>query len=494
MPAPFRRLLLTLLLLGLVRPISVRADAPPDKLYRPACGPKDVERRTDWYGVYLGKTKIGYVKMARDRLVDGAIRETQEMHMKLVSFGQKAELSNTQITVFAATKPYPLLSAILRQNDGKVEQTTTVTLTKDGYEAVHVTSGQVRKKLLKNVDYRLADALAGDMWIRSGPKAGDRISVRHFDLMDQKMDVQDSKLLTVQDSIAKGVKVRTFTIETASRAKKIKAISRHDQTGLLLSDQVAVFELRLESEQQAKDTRYSADLFVMGMVKIDRKLGEPKNVTELVLEVRSKAGNEGEAFTDGPRQSVSAGQVKGGRLLKLGKAHGKRAKVSDKEMKENLAETPNYPITHAKVQELAKKAIGDAKEPREKVKRLVKFVHDYVEPSLSANLPQVHDLIAHKKGDCKSYALLFANLARAAGVPAREVSGLLYCGDDFKAFGGHAWNEVVLDGEWVPIDASMGETEVDATHVSFGAEHQATNALLSTLGKLSFRVVEVKTK
>lgn len=493
MPASFRRLLPALLLFGLIPPTVVRADGPPDKLYRPACGPKDVETRTDWYGVYLGKTKIGYVKMARDRLPDGAIRETQEMRMKLVSFGQKAELSNTQTTVFAAQAPYPLLRGELLQDDGKVKQRTTVTKSKEGYEAVHEASGEVRKKLLKEIDYCLADALAGDLWIRSGPKAGARISVRHFDLMDQKMDTQDSKLLAVQESIAKGVKVRTYTVETASRAKKIKAVSRHDQTGLLLSDQVAVFELRLESEQQAKDTRYSADLFVMGMVKIDRKLGETKDVTELVLEVRSKAGNEGEAFVDGPRQSVTAA-AKGGRVLRLGKAHGKRVKVSAKVAKENLAETPNYPITHAKVRELAAKAVGDAKEPRAKVKRLVKFVHDYIEPSLSANLPQVHDLIAHKKGDCKSYALLFTNLARAAGVPAREVSGLLYCGDDFKAFGGHAWNEVLLDDEWVPIDASLGETEVDATHISFGAEHEATSALLNTLGKLSFRVLEVKTR
>jgi transglutaminase/protease-like cytokinesis protein 3 len=84
------------------------------------------------------------------------------------------------------------------------------------------------------------------------------------------------------------------------------------------------------------------------------------------------------------------------------------------------------------------------------------------------------------------------NLARAAGVPAREVSGLLYVGDDLKAFGGHAWNEVVLNGAWVPVDASMGETEVSATHISFGSEHRATKNLLTTLGKLKFKLVEVR--
>ncbi len=72
------------------------------------------------------------------------------------------------------------------------------------------------------------------------------------------------------------------------------------------------------------------------------------------------------------------------------------------------------------------------------------------------------------------------------------MSGLLYVGDDYKAFGGHAWNEVVLGGVWVPVDASMGETEVNATHVSFGTEHRATKNLLNSLGQLSFRLVETK--
>ena len=143
---------------------------------------------------------------------------------------------------------------------------------------------------------------------------------------------------------------------------------------------------------------------------------------------------------------------------------------------------------------MAEEAVGDAKTPRAKVQRIVEFVNDYVEPHLSGSLPNIHDLCDKKKGDCKSYALLFNNLARAAGVPAREISGLLYIGDDQKSFGGHAWNEVVLDGVWVPIDASMRQTEVDATHISFGTQNRAAKSMLTSLGKLSFKLVEVRGK
>ena len=109
-------------------------------------------------------------------------------------------------------------------------------------------------------------------------------------------------------------------------------------------------------------------------------------------------------------------------------------------------------------------------------------------------MPTIHDLIDRRRGDCKSYALLFTTLARANGVPSREVAGLLYVGDDGKAFGGHAWNEVVLDGFWVPVDASLDETEVNATHLCFGTDKTAAKNLLETMGTLKLRVVEVKTR
>ena len=72
--------------------------------------------------------------------------------------------------------------------------------------------------------------------------------------------------------------------------------------------------------------------------------------------------------------------------------------------------------------------------------------------------------------------------------------GLLYVGDGQKAFGGHAWNEVVLDGVWVPIDATFDETEIDATHLCFGTQKDASRTMLESLGKLKMKVVEMNGK
>src|SRR5262249_2468417 len=179
-------------------------------------------------------------------------------------------------------------------------------------------------------------------------------------------------------------------------------------------------------------------------------------------------------------------------VCKLGKDHGKPVPASAKEIEEGLAETVAYPIHHPKVQTLLKKALGNAQTPREKVKRLVRFVHDYLTPDYGSKPVSVLALIDAKRGSCVQCAQLLTTLARAAGIPTRQVGGLMYLGDDQKAFGGHEWNEVVLDGHWVPVDAAWNQMEIDATHVCFGAEGRGGFRQLTASGKLAFRLIEVE--
>lgn len=475
--------------------VVVPAARAQDKVYRPELSAKDIDAtlRTDWYGVYLKDAKAaksnknGYVRSTRARDGD-AVVEDQFIALKLVSFKQKVEMNMHHRFTFDAAAPYRMRAAEFTLTSGPIEQRTTYTRKGDrAYEAVHQVGREKRVVLLKNIDYTLADSMATEVWVKQDPKVGDRIVARTFDLQDQTMDEQSNEVTSAKSSLAGGVAVRVFEIKGNSKNKSIPSVSRYDDKGDMLSTEILTFELRKETEAQARNFDYSQDLFVMGMVKVDRPVGDTKHVAELVLEV---GGKDTDVFESGPRQAVVTDGGK--RVLKLGKAHGKPARATEKEIQDALQETNNYPITNPKVKALADKVTAGATTPREKVRKIVDFTYEFVKPSLAANAPNIHDLLENKKGDCKSYALLVTNLARAAGVPAREVSGLLYVGDDFKAFGGHAWNEVVLDGEWVPVDASLRETEVSATHISFGSEHVATKNLLSSLGKLSFKLVSVK--
>jgi transglutaminase-like putative cysteine protease len=474
----------------LVATIALAPASAQDAFTRLEPTAKQVEAslRTDWYGVYLKGEKIGYFKADRQR-TDKGIAETVDLRMKIQSFNQKVEMGIGQRLLYEGKAPYALLEGEFTESAGPVATRIHLTRQPSGEFSVVQTVGKnVRKKTVNALDYTLADALTPELWIQRGPAVGETLKSREVELKDQKIESQKNTIVAVKNSLVEGVELKFYEVETISSHEKIKVLSRYDAKGNMLSGHIAVFELRKETEEQAKDTKYSKDLFVMGMAKVERPLGDLKKVQELVLDVDGAA----DAFADGPRQSVTKNGSKV--QLRLGKRHGVPVKATADEVKENLRETSSYDLTDPKIKTLAAQAAGNAKSDEEKVKNIAKFVHDYIEPKLGNNLPTIHDLVERKQGDCKSYALLFCTLARANGVPAREVAGLVYAGDDTKAFGGHAWNEVILNGVWVPIDASLNETEVNATHLSFGADKTAAKNMLETLGTLKLRVVEMKAK
>jgi hypothetical protein len=152
-----------------------------------------------------------------------------------------------------------------------------------------------------------------------------------------------------------------------------------------------------------------------------------------------------------------------------------------------------YPIGHPKIRDLAQQAVGNAKRPADKVKRILNFVAEYLTPNYEADHLTVMDVLKEREGGGREYALLFATLARAAGVPAREVNGLAYVGDRSKGFARHTWNEVVLNGAWVPVDPIWKEIEIDATHIAFGSDDSAFDAFSRAAAKqLTLKLVDVK--
>ena len=488
------RLTLAALAALLFLPALRADDVPAQKPTRLPLTPRDLKESlgTHWYGVYFQDRKIGFHTSTLKRTGEGddaRLVETSRMSMKMTSLKQKAELTSSQRVEFAGRAPYKLLRAEATHSDGKTTQTIRCVARDGGLDVTILTGKEKHTKRLAALDYTLADSLTTDVWLRGQPKPGDAITTRELDIEELKVNLVTNKFLAAKTSLVAGVKVRYYELESLMHKLNLRSLTRTDTKGQLISSKIAnLFEIRRETEAQAKNTEYSADVFVLGMVKIDKGVGETTRVRGMVVEIPDKAGT---FLKSASRQTVVTGPD-GKTLCKVGKQFATPVKATAEEIKEALEETTAYPISSARVQELARKAVGDAKTPREKVKRLVKFAHDYIRPSLATSMPKLHDLLDRKAGDCKSYALLFNTLARAAGIPARELGGLLYMGDGVKAFGGHAWNEVVLDGYWVPVDASLNESEINATHVSFGGERESVRNLLDSLGKLSFRLVEVQ--
>ncbi|TFG36514.1 MAG: transglutaminase domain-containing protein, partial [Desulfobacterales bacterium] len=69
-----------------------------------------------------------------------------------------------------------------------------------------------------------------------------------------------------------------------------------------------------------------------------------------------------------------------------------------------------------------------------------------------------------RMGDCNEHAVLFAALARSAGIPARIAAGVTF---HEGAFYYHAWNEVCVDGQWLSLDTTRDQLPADLSHIRF---------------------------
>ncbi len=97
-----------------------------------------------------------------------------------------------------------------------------------------------------------------------------------------------------------------------------------------------------------------------------------------------------------------------------------------------------------------------------KARQIFYFVKDYLTYLYGEEEHSALWAYTNRTGDCSEYTHLFIALARAAGIPAKHVSGYGYqaeYGTNFEQMG-HAWAFVYLPGvEWVPIDTLWNNPE-----------------------------------
>ena len=123
-------------------------------------------------------------------------------------------------------------------------------------------------------------------------------------------------------------------------------------------------------------------------------------------------------------------------------------------------------------------------------RKLVSWVFTAVEQQMTASFPTALDVLKTMKGDCNEHAVLFAALARAAGIPTQTAVGLIYMD---RAFYYHAWNEVYL-GKWIPVDATFGEFPASAIRLKLGQGDLAQQAeILGLVGNIGIKVKEFGT-
>jgi transglutaminase-like putative cysteine protease len=127
---------------------------------------------------------------------------------------------------------------------------------------------------------------------------------------------------------------------------------------------------------------------------------------------------------------------------------------------------------------------GADRDPRRVASRLVHWVATAVRQERTDGISDAAWVLERRRGDANEHTALFVAMARALGLPARPVTGLV------RAAGGtgyyyHAWAEVYL-GDWVAVDPTFDQIPADAVHLrlAVGALVRSTD-FARLLGRLT---------
>ncbi len=230
----------------------------------------------------------------------------------------------------------------------------------------------------------------------------------------------------------------------------------------------------------------SEDLTKAVSVKSNIVFADPKILKKLQVKI-SGINIEG-FFLHGGRQILQ------GNLLTINKESPNEHKTGgteffkglQKEEKRFLKPGAFIQSDHPEFIDLVQKILLKDDQPLEKVKKLVRWTYDKIEKRPVLSVPDALSTLKNRMGDCNEHAVLLAALSRAAGIPAKVESGLVYLDGRFYY---HAWNSIYV-GYWITADSLFNQIPADVTHIRFtsgGPENQLD--LIRIIGNVGIDVM-----
>jgi len=244
----------------------------------------------------------------------------------------------------------------------------------------------------------------------------------------------------------------------------------------------------LEGESEAR--RYLAlaalnkrdTLIDFSLVKPDRPIPDPRRTTRLNVAI---AG-----VTTSPLASA-AQRCEGGWVCEI-TAGADAAPQSSADSEKYLNPSITVPSDALAIRGLARNVAGAAPTQKEQAARLIAWIQANIK-KVPVDSFSALDVLQTKQAECQGHAYLYTALARALGIPTRIASGLVYS-EQFKGFLYHAWSVSSIDGRWIAVDPTFGQTEADATHIEVAEGDSAADVLplVNWIGKVRIRVLAVE--
>lgn len=448
----------------------------------------DVILRQEWMGVYLGGEKVGrylYTLAEGDPERGEAYRAESVINVDFLAMGQPQKISlrsdcsvdnnlvplEFQSVLASSMRPFMINGRIkdttlsYRTSMGDYQEDRSLSLARDEIEQL-VLPDTLRIRLLK-------DGLA----------RGKRCEYLLFDPVTQT-------LAPVHATVEEATQEDAYSIN------------------VLFKDYESNFIMTRKGEVLREETQFGGKHFSLVAESEDEVERMPSSPARMNLVLTSRVVPDGELRVPPEQLHSLRLRVKQVPLAKFSRHNaivdasseeeylitlrrGFSGNISEEDLSKFLKPTSSMPTGHKRIVEVVEELNLDRLDRQQKIHRIRDFVHESLKKLPSIGIPNAVEVLSQKSGDCNEHAVLFGALARASGIPCKVVAGLAFLND---AFYYHAWNEVLAEDGWTPVDATFDQWPADATHFKLvEGELSEMIPLLSVVGKAQIEIIGYET-
>ena len=454
-----------------------------------------------WYNLALMNTKIGYMHISSDKTEyqeEEVDRHKIDMVMNFKALGTDVTLEITRVEYTGSDlMPRHFLSTSnesgLKQVEGRIV---------DGVAYIKTTlNGETTESEVPVPPDTISEHIGVESLFQQGLKIGDKrnFHIFSFDLLKPvktEIEVERQDTLTYQ-SEEKQVYVLRQTLDMMNG---ITVKVWLDSDGVNYRTEVPMMGLSMVTTKTDKETALGdteeVDVVLKTRILPSGKRPTPK-AKNFKAELKLPAGNIADVIMSNSQQQLVVTSEKAGRL-------------SIQVPTVAAEDCPNLPIQDAEGEFLGASAYIQTDAPAIRAKteeildgevnswraaeKLSEWVHTAItDKKMSGGFGSSLTALESLSGDCTEHTVLFIALARAAGIPARICSGIVFAKD---AFYYHFWPEVYV-GRWVQMDPTLGQTIADANHIQLGGSTVESDNLMEfaegvfrTLNQLEIAIVE----
>jgi len=418
-----------------------------------------------WYGLYMNGNKVGHVRSAVSQQSDKRVIIEEDADFSVSMGGTPQKLSVRTKRVYEPEGNVVRIEEAIHDPAGVTEFKGHVE--GDALVVRAEINGVGSERQLKKPEESLTDALEKAKLTAGGAQVGDSLRFHFFELMLLKELEGTSTITAVTERLLDGTMARVFEVRTHLEALGVETVAYVTEQGMILEDTFSGnLTMRLEPKEVAQDAAYANDVIVQGAAMLETPLSNPRDRTALELRMSGPLKPE-HLISDDRQQWESLGN---GEFKFCARRHdlegwpASELPIQDEKLAQWTQATLYVQSDAPELVSQARSIVEDTKDSLEATRRLCRWVHDSVRSTYSARLTNALEVLTNLEGDCTEHSILFVGLARAAGLPAREVAGLIYMDDPRPGFYFHQWAKVWV-GKWVDVDPTFDQVPVDATHV-----------------------------